>query len=374
MEKWSHVEIFYSGDEYYRSLIEAIRHAQKSITVETYIFDIDSFTETVLKELAEARVRGCDVKIVVDGFGTYAWIPQLRSFCQKHHIDLKVFQPLPSPLAWIFRYFWALSKYFKRFNRRTHRKITIVDEKRAYLGSLNFTKHHVGPQSWRDTGVCVEGPLVARLSIAFHITYLRTIHRGLLGLLARFQWNPSVDPATSLLRLNTTQRMRRRLYLDLLRRLNTAEKRIYITTAYFLPKRKILRALTRAAKRGVDVRILIPGKSDVPLVKWAAFNIIHLLQKKGVKLYEYKKSILHAKTMILDDTVFVGSFNLNHRSLIHDLEVEVILPGAKSCESMLKQWEIDLSHSQEMTVEDYTASTFLGRVFYKLAFRLRYML
>lgn len=374
MEKWSHVEIFYSGDEYYQSLIEALRRAQKSITIETYIFDIDSLTENILKELRLARERGCEVKIIVDGWGSYAWIPQLRSFCQKHLIDFRVFQPMPSPLAWIFRYFWVLSKYFKRFNRRDHRKITIIDDKRAYLGSLNFTKVHVGPQAWRDTGVCVEGTLVPRLSVAFHITYLRTIHRGLLGLLARFQWTPYLHPSTSLLRLNTTQRMRRQLYLDLLRRLNAAQNRIYITTAYFLPKRKILRALTKAAKRGVDVRILIPGKSDVPLVKWAAFNLAHWLHRRGVKLYEYEKSILHAKTMILDDKVFIGSFNLNHRSLIHDLEVEVILPDPKSSASMLNQWEIDLTNSKETTLADYTAKSLLARVFYKLAFRLRYML
>lgn len=374
MTPWTFIEIFYSGDKYFESLLADLKKAQHSITLESYIFTWDSLTLEVLSELKNARERGCDVKVIVDGFGSSAWIPQLRAFCRKHDIDFRVFQPMPSFLGWIFTYFWKLSKYFKRFNRRNHRKVTIIDEKRAYLGSLNFTKSHVGPQAWRDTGVCVEGIGVKRLSIAFHITYLRTIHRGFLGLLKRLQWQPKMDMNTSLVRLNTTQRQRRRLYVDLLRRIKTAEKHIYVTTAYFLPKRSLIRALSRAAKRGVDVRIIVPGKSDVPIVKWAAFSLLHLLKRKGVLVYEYRKSILHAKTMIIDDVCFIGSQNLNHRSLLHDLEVEAVFKDERTLQNMLTQWQVDIQHSQEVSATEYKATSWPARFFYKLAFRLRYML
>lgn len=374
MRNWRRVEIFHSGDEYYRSLRTALAQARRSITIETYIFSVDSFTEQILNDLAQARQRGVDVKIVVDGVGSFLWLPQLKAFCEKARLDLKVFHPLPPMYSWLFNYFWRLGKYFKHFNRRTHRKVTIIDDEKAYLGSLNFTAHHVGPQAWRDTGLCLEGEEISRLIVAFHISYLRTMHRGLLALLARFQWNPVLDPRESRVRLNTTQRLRRVLYRDLLSRLNGAQKRILITTAYFLPKRAILRALIRAAKRGVDVRVLIPGKSDVPLVKWAAFNLVNLLRRRGVRLYEYRKSILHAKSMIIDDIALVGSLNVNYRSFVHDLEVEVILDDPDSLRNMLEQWGKDLENSQEMTLQDYTATSFFARVFYKLAFRLRYML
>lgn len=374
MRPWTYTKIFYTGDDYFESLLGDIENAKQSITLESYIFDWDSLTQKVLNSLKEARARGVEVKIVVDGFGSSSAIPQLRSYCRRYGIDFRVFQPMPTIFGWLITYFWRLSKYFKRFNRRNHRKVTIIDEKRAYLGSLNFTADHVGPRGWRDTGVCVEGDGVRNLSVAFHVTYLRTIHRGLIGLLTRLQWQPRLDTTTSLVRLNTTQRNRRKLYVDLLKRIRGAKTRIYVTTAYFLPKRSLVRALMKASKKGVDVRILIPGRSDVPVVKWAAFNLLHLLRRRKVKLYEYEKSILHAKTMVIDDIGFIGSQNLNHRSLIHDLEVEVVLKDKTSVDSLLAQWEIDLKSSHELSESQYKATSRILRVFYKLAFRLRYML
>lgn len=380
MESWSYVRIFHSGDEYYESLIQDIRQAQRSITIESYIFAYDRLTERILEELAHARERGCTVKIVVDGFGSYYYIPQLDRVCRQYGIEFRVFHPFPYPLLLarqlFARYSLNASLLMKRMNRRTHRKITIIDEKRVYLGSFNFTQEHcqslVGTRAWRDTGVCVEGPPVRRLVLAFHISYLRTYIRSMLSWVNR--WRLRADPDSGLLRLNTTQKMRRDLYRDLLRRLSHAQKRLYITTAYFLPRRSLLRALLKAARRGVDVQILIPGKSDVPVVKWAAFNIVRFLLEKRVPIFEYQKTILHAKTMVIDDEVFIGSFNLNHRSILHDLEVEVILRDPNSLQNMLQQWQTDISNSRLVSAKDFAAPSWFARILYNIAFRLRYML
>ncbi|WP_374073777.1 phosphatidylserine/phosphatidylglycerophosphate/cardiolipin synthase family protein [Bdellovibrio bacteriovorus] len=380
MESWSHVRIFHSGDEYYHSLVADIRQAQRSITIESYIFVIDKLTETILEELKRARERGCSVKIVVDGFGSYYYVPQLDKMCEQRGIEFRVFHPFPYPVWWakelFAKYSRNVSLVMKRMNRRTHRKITIIDEKRAYLGSFNFTQEHceslVGARAWRDTGVCVEGPEVSRLVLAFQISYLRTYVKGLLSWVSR--WRLRMDPTDSLLRLNTTQKMRRQLYKDLLRRISHAQSRLYITTAYFLPRRSLLRALLKAARRGVDVKILIPGKSDVPAVKWAAFYIVRFLLQKRIPIFEYQKTILHAKTMVIDNDVFIGSFNLNHRSVLHDLEVEVVLRDKDSLNNMLQQWQVDLNNSKLVSEKDFAAPSWLARILYSIAFRLRYML
>ncbi|MEK2645893.1 phospholipase D-like domain-containing protein [Bdellovibrio sp. BCCA] len=380
MESWSQIRIFHSGDEYFHSLVEDIRKAQRSITIESYIFAIDKLTQTILEELTRARERGCTIKIVVDGFGSYYYIPQLDRMCEERGIEFRVFHPFPYPLLWARRLFakYSLnaSLIMKRMNRRTHRKITIIDEKRAYLGSLNFTQDHceslVGEKAWRDTGVYIEGEDLSRLVLAFQISYLRTYVKGLLSWVSR--WRLRKDTHDSLLRLNTTQRMRRQLYRDLLRRISGAQSRLYITTAYFLPRRSLLLALLKAARRGVDVKILIPGKSDVPAVKWAAFNIVRFLLQKRISIYEYQKTILHAKTMIIDNDVFIGSFNLNHRSVLHDLEVEVVLRDEASLTNMLQQWSVDIKNSKLVAEKDLAAPSWLARIVYKIAFRLRYML
>nr|BFD59983.1 phospholipase D-like domain-containing protein [Bdellovibrio sp. CKG001] len=380
MESWSQAQIFYTGDDYFHSLIQDIRQARRSVTIESYIFAEDKLTKTILAELKNARERGCTVKIVVDGFGSYTSIPFLDRYCTENGMDLRVFHPLPYPILWahqfVLKYSMRGSLLFRRVNRRTHRKITIIDETRAYLGSLNFTEVHcasyVGNKAWRDTGVWVEGEPVKRLVLAFQISYLRTFMKGLLGWVGR--WKLHEDPAREVLRLNTTQRLRRKLYRDLLRRLSQAQSRIYLTTAYFLPRRSLLRALMKAAHRGVDVQLLIPGKSDVPLVKWAAFYIVRFLLQRQVPIFEYQKSILHAKTMIIDNEAFIGSFNLNHRSILHDLEVEVILNDTQSVQSMLQQWKQDVSDSKAVSEKDFATPSWLTRLLYKIAFRLRYML
>ena len=380
MESWDKVRLFYTGDEFFQSLIADIRNATRSVTIECYIFSYDPLTAEILKELKLARERGCTIKIVVDGFGSYYSIPQLDQVCEEYGIELRVFHPFPYPLQIARNLFKKKATnrpfFMKRMNRRNHRKIAIIDEKRAYLGSFNFAQEHcakyVGSQAWRDTGVYVEGSPVRWMVLSFQLTYLRTFMKGLLNWVDR--WKMRTDLAHGPLRLNTTQKMRRELYQDLLRRISRSQSRIYVTTAYFLPKRSLLRALLKAARRGVDVQILTPGKSDVPAVKWAAFYIVRFLLRKRVQILEYQKSILHAKTMIIDNDTLVGSFNLNHRSILHDLEVEVVLNDPASLASMLKQWHTDLHHSRPISEKDLSAPSWIARIVYSIAFRLRYML
>ncbi len=379
-ETWAQTKIFHSGDSFFEDLSQNIARAQKSITLESYIFSIDRLTLPLLKSLTDAKNRGCTVKLIVDGFGSYNWIPELDQLCGQAGIELQVFHPLPYPLL-MFRKFSFLTErralnIFRRMNRRNHRKIVLIDDKIAYLGSLNFIECHcaaiVGPSAWRDTGVRLEGHPLRQLILAFQITYLRTYYRGLLSWMNGWRWPQAFrSPA---LYLNTTKRMRKNLYKDILRKLNHAQKRIYITTAYFLPKRNIIRILLKASRRGVDVQLLIPGKSDVPLVKWAAFYLMQFLLKRHIPIFEYQKSILHAKTMIIDDECYIGSFNLNHRSLLHDLEVIACLRDSESLDQMLAQWRVDVENSKSASEKDFAAPSWLARFIYWLAFRLRYLL
>ncbi|MBC7371471.1 MAG: phosphatidylserine/phosphatidylglycerophosphate/cardiolipin synthase family protein, partial [Bdellovibrionaceae bacterium] len=174
------------------------------------------------------------------------------------------------------------------------------------------------------------------------------------------------------LRLNANDRIRRYLYRDLCRRIRFAKEKVYITTAYFLPNRALLRSLTKAAERGLDVRIITPGPTDLPFVKWAAHQIPHKLHKAGVKIFEFQPRILHAKYMILDDWGSIGSFNLNHRSLLHDLEVEAVLTDSESLENMRKQFQVDLLNCKAWDAVAYEQSPWWWRSLTKILFKLRY--
>ncbi|WP_413557522.1 phospholipase D-like domain-containing protein [Bdellovibrio sp. HCB209] len=380
MDSWSSVQVFHTGDSFFESLIKDIRDAKESITIESYIFDHDKLTESILEELAATTKRGVSVKLILDGFGAYNTIPQILRYCQQHGIELRVFHIMPYPSSWLRRVpaFDLIRKasWWRRMNRRNHRKVAIFDEKTAYLGSMNFTEVHcekyVGPRAWRDTGVRVQGPAVRQLVVATQITYLRTIYKGFLSWISR--WRGNTPQLGSAIQLNTTQKMRKHLYRDMLRKISQAKTRVYITTAYFLPKRSLLRVLIMAKDRGVDVKLLIPGKSDVPFSKWASFFLVRFLIQRGIPIYEYRKSILHAKTMIIDDESYIGSFNLNYRSLFHDLEVIARFRDTTTLDNMLKQWNEDIDNSQNIAESSFVTTSWLFRSLSKIAFRLRYML
>jgi cardiolipin synthase len=168
--------------------------------------------------------------------------------------------------------------------------------------------------------------------------------------------------------------MRYQVYRDLIRRIRNAEDHIFVASAYFLPKGSLLRALKYAARKGVDVEIIVPGTTDVPIVRWAAFEVIKNMFKSGIKVFEYQKSILHAKYMIIDDYCSVGSLNLNHRSLLHDLEVEVVLIDPHDRDNLLQQWQIDRAQSALLTEQKLQSNSWLIQVLSRIAFKLRYLL
>ena len=381
MESWENVRLFTDGDEYFNSMIEDIDSARDSVAIESYIFAYDRLTQRVLESLAKAKARDCQVHLLVDGFGSYTSIAFLKIFCRNTHIFFSVFHPVPFLIIllqkFLVRMFSKSERFFDRMNSRNHRKVAIIDNSIAYLGSLNFVEYHcrsyVQEKAWRDTGVRVQGPQVAILTRAFNITFIRTLSKDFLERMGR--WKLTQPPPHEGINLNTTQKMRKLWYRRLIRNILRAEKCVYITTAYFLPRRSLTRALTFAKKKGVDVRIIIPGKSDTHVVRWAGQSLIEYLSKKNVKIYEYQPTILHAKTMIIDDSAYVGSFNFNHRSLLHDLEVELIFKDTAVVSEMKAIWQNDLSNSALLTPEilKQQQSPF-KRLLYKAAFRMRYML
>jgi cardiolipin synthase len=307
----------------------------------------------------------------------------LRRECAEKNLELRVYHPLPHGLNWFRRIFWLYFRTLKTWqlirilNHRNHRKITIIDRKRAYLGSLNYTQVHsekiMGELAWRDTGVALEGSGVAVLEKAFYLTWRRAKYRGLMRLL-RYRRRRTRSVRHPLVRLNSTQRLRFSLYRDLRRRIVRARSEVLVTTAYFVPKRSLLRALKKAAENGVRVELILPGLTDVAVTRWAALEVAQLLMKSGVKIYEYQHRILHAKYMVIDEYCSVGSLNLNHRSFLHDLEVEAVLNAPGDVAKMKAQWEVDRENSVELTAEKLRAISWPLRLLSRIAFRLRYLL
>jgi len=366
-------ELFNCASAYFQHMIEDIQQAQHCIDVEVYIFGLGLIGKRIRKALIQAAQRGVQVRVLVDGAGTPWWGRSFAREMEKAGVQTRVFHPFPWQLwnwsrskvkvPWMlkFIYLWFTA------NSRNHRKVVLIDQETAYLGSINITAHHLskaeGGQGWRDIAIRLKGAKpVAQLREAFESAWShRNIKERLTHVFTMIKTHP-------LIRLNHNRHRRRVSYKQLLWQIQDAHERIWITNAYFIPDSRFLRYLKHAAARGVDVRMLLPSKSDVAFMPWASAVFYDSLLKSGVRIFEYLPGVLHAKTLMIDDWMLVGSSNLNQRSLKHDLEADVNIKMPESKNFLEKTFLEDLKHSQELHLNNWTKfrpwlQRLVGRIF-----------
>jgi cardiolipin synthase A/B len=341
--------IFSEGSEYYRALLQDIAESSLSIDLETYIFEMDLMGRQVADKLMAASRRGVAVRLLLDGAGSADWSNAVNEQFQQAGIQVRIFRPLPwnisqwdralPHLPWLAK----LQRLLESMSRRNHRKICLIDGRLAWIGSFNICKCHLpkaqGGEGWRDTAVRLEGFSLDELQHAFNSAWFDD---SLLFPRKIFSLNH--------FRLNHMRR--RRLRRDLLNRISRCHFRIWITNAYFVPDDSFLRRLKRAAREGVDSRILLPATSDVFFIPWASAIFYRELIRSGLRIFEYKESMLHAKIMILDDWITVGSSNLDYRSFFQNLEADIVLSLPSSKNAITEQFLEDLKHSQEIFLKD----------------------
>lgn len=372
--RWERVEVFHSGDLFFGSVEAAIREATRSLRIESYIFATDRLGHRMLDLLHDAAKRGVEVRIIIDGIGSHGWVARIRQEALLRGIQVKVFHELPWMRWWRGRAsslrLANVGRAFRRINHRNHRKVFIVDEKVAFVGSMNIIEYHLesymGAAAWRDTGVRIDGAEVAILVQSFDELWSKRSKTFAGPRLGR-------RPVASgeLVRLNIRRWQRRENYLDILVRMLGAKRRIWIENAYFVPDGSFVRALTVAAQSGVDVRIVVPATSDVVFIPWVTAAFHDGLLRAGARIFEYTKSMLHAKTILVDDWGLVGSSNLNHRSLLYDLEADVVLVEESACRNLESQFEVDCSNAREVTLESWRERPLLERLIGRFLLLLR---
>lgn len=369
-------EIILFNEAYLEALITAITQAQQTIDMEVYIFEEGVIGKKVVDALCEAATRGVNVRLLVDGVGSITWgalSPQLESA----GVKVKVFHPLPwkimhwKHINFTSNFFLAKILYLlSRMNSRNHRKVCIIDKKTIFAGSANISEHLLRTSNkedcWRETSVELMDVNCDAVQYAFDHAW------GSLSFKER--WHSFRMAPDSIFQLNYSWRLRRKLYLSLLRKISQCRQRIWVTNSYFVPDGRLLKLLMRAQKRGVDVRILLPKKSDVLMISLVAPTFYSILLKNGVAVYEYLPCILHAKTLILDDWYVVGSSNLNSRSFKHDLEVNVEIRTQAAKEILEQQFSTDLSQSVQLQMSDINNQPYYKKIIARLILLGKYWL
>lgn len=385
---WKGERLYFKGDDYFKDVLNAIGRSRRRVDFEVYIFEKGILADRVTRALVQAARRGVRVRLLVDGIGSPDCASDYGPRLKKGGVRFRVYRLLPTAFNWFQRLFGFLSKgravhrlrsFWFRMNRRNHRKLVLVDEDRVWLGGFNVSDEHLesvaGPKAWRDTGLGLSGARDRSFALAFNTAWHDKVHRRLWRLARRklILWLSRKSPWDAV-QINATRRLRSRFHRELLGRLGSARRRIWVTTPYFVPTLPVLRALLHAALKGRDVRLILPEKSDIPFVRWASMAFFPALLKAGCRIFEYRKSILHAKTLLVDDWALVGSSNFNHRSFLHDLEVDVAAQRPASVKALERRSASDFRQSREIHLPDLKLRPFWVRSLTWLFFRLRHWL
>lgn len=341
-------KVFDQGDDYFEALIEAIEAAQHVIKLEVYIFDVDDIGRRVSQALTKAAARDVSVHVIVDAAGSYASLDWLSANLQSQSIQVRIYHPLP----WQFAHYPRSIKqgntldkalyFLRKVNRRDHRKLCIIDEDQLFTGSFNISAVHAsvshGGEGWRDFGVQLTGARVADIGLQFDAV-----------------WQQQTDPIVKRHRhhylANISAWGRRRKNLKFEQIINEARTRVWLVSAYFAPSARVVRALKHAVQRGANVSIMVPARSDIHLFPFLTATYYRDLLSCGIKIYEFQPAVLHAKLLIVDDICVLGSTNFNHRSFLHDLELDVFLEKPESLNKLEKAFSDDLLKCIEVDAE-----------------------
>ncbi len=369
--RWLSETVYHDSDGFFADLVSAIDKAQETIDFEMYIFENDALGQRIIEAFIRAAQRGVRVRLLIDGLGSPFWRFHFAKRLKAVGISARIYHPYP----WAFFSFpfgiRRIGRLFARVNKRNHRKVCLIDRKEAWVGSMNVWAVHLSEfnekRSWRDTGVRIRGKELRKLAGVFNLAWSRAWY--LAPFKGRMQKRKSVS---SLVFLNHQTWMRHRHLRNLITRIDKAKERLWITNAYFVPPRALLRALKRAAERGVDVRLILPQAPDVRLVKWAASAFYGTLLHSGVRIFEYHTSVLHAKTMIIDDWATVGTSNLDTRSFRHNFEVAIVMTHESSLLSLSRQFSQDVEHAQGVSLQAWTQRPRMQRIAERLVMLIRY--
>ncbi len=391
------ITLLRNGGEYFPALIAAIDAAHVRVWLETYIFADDTTGRAVAEALIRAASRGVEVRVVIDGFGSYDHICELDQRMKQGGVKLAVFRPETSRF-----------RFRKSRLRRMHRKLVVIDERNAFIGGINiiddFNMHgYANAESFGarfDFAVRIEGSISLRIATAMREMWDRLVSegetpRGRVGRGSLYALEQAGRRALSAFRGrepkratpagHSTQlwfvyrdnlRHRRSIEAAYLRGIANAKNEVFIANAYFFPGKKLLAALNAAEARGVRVRLLLQGRKEYFLQHYATRALYDALFNGGIELAEYQASFLHAKVAVIDGHwATVGSSNIDPFSLLLAREANVFVAHAAFATELKQALDAAwVDASRPLDRSDWSRRTFFTRIKSRVAYRVARLL
>jgi len=354
----THIQLLWKGRDSFQIIFDAVERAEKLVCLQFYIFKNDETGKALSGLLKQKSQEGVKVYLLYDHFGSFG---TPRSFWRE--MSLAGIQIRAShPFRWTAPFHYV---------HRDHRKLIVIDSRKAFTGGLNIANEYSGfhfrkrSRGWRDTGILVEGPIVNELFDTFRKSWATW---G--GEKIPFQGAPEETGGTSpaegipALPIFVYSGKGRRRMRNLLRySIDHAQTSILLTTAYFIPSRRLIERLERSVRRGVKVRLLVPGKSDIPAASYAGRAFFSRLLRAGIEIYTYLGEMLHAKTYLFDQGwSVIGSTNLDYQSLRYNDEGNIGILDRSFASQMAEVFEEDLKNSAKIDEEAWRQRPFLEKV------------
>ncbi len=338
------VELFTNGTDKFSQLFKDIANAKKHIHIEYYVLIDDALGLKLQKELIKKAKEGVEVRIIYDSFGS-------RKVKKRYFEDFRMAGIEAEPflkLTW--------NALTSRLNYRTHRKIIVIDGQIGYVGGMNIADRYIDGLNWgkwRDTHARIEGKGVQGLQSVFLIDWYFVSQT----LITSRKYFPSLDnfgDAPMQIVNSGPLNDENELAHGITQAIYDAKKSVFIQTPYFLPPEGMLDALKAAAIRGVDVRVMMSERSDVPIVQLASKSYVKEMLKAGVKVYFYKEGFMHSKLMIFDNSLtLIGSANFDSRSFEQNFEVEAFIYDTKVTDEAIDIFAEDQRGAEEQFLKDW---------------------
>ena len=341
----NHVSVLNNGDEFYPAMLEAIRHAQQSVTIEAYIYWNGEIGKEVATALVERSHAGLPVKILLDAVGSASIGEEILTLLEAGRCQVAWY----NPTRW-----YSIG----RLNHRTHRKSLIIDGRIAFTGGAGIADHWRGTaqdsEHWRDIQIRVEGPAARPLQTGFAHNWLQATGELVSG--DRFY--PMVAPAGTLSAFAImsspeagASSVRTMYYLSIV----CARRSIYIANPYFIPDEVAVAALRDAKRRGVDVQIMVSGRhNDAWLARHNSVRLYGSLLREGIVIMEYNRTMLHQKTMVVDSLWgTVGTTNFDNRSFAHNEENNICVYDAVWASALEEVFQRDARTCDRIDLETW---------------------
>jgi cardiolipin synthase len=366
------VTLLEDGPQTYAAMLAAIKGAKSHVHMETYIFEADDVGRQFAAALEERARAGVKVRLMYDSVGSFRTPREFFKEISDSGVEVVEYNPIAAATV--------MKDGLGAINHRDHRKLTIVDGRIAFLGGINISSvygslsspgslHHgrdepFEKRPWRDTQTRVEGPVVADLQHFYLEQWARQRKEAVIDDKAYFPQVPAQGPlvARAIEGRPSSGDGLNAMYVTFISAIENSEREVLLMNPYFVPHESLRRALSDAARRGVDVRLILPSHSDSPFAYHAGHSFFGGLLESGVKIYERKDRMLHAKTAVVDGVwSTVGSTNLDWRSLLYNDEVNLVVLGPEFAGQMAAEFRKDLGESEQITLENWNKRPLIDR-------------